>query len=50
MSIIMKCNNPSVEFTKAFTIYDRDGNGSISAGELKQVMINLGNELTSSEI
>jgi calmodulin len=38
------------EFTKAFGIFDRDGNGSISSTELKQVMINLEHGLTNAEI
>jgi calmodulin len=46
----MKRADPGEEFRKAFGIFDRDGNGSISSGELKQVMINLEQGLTSSEV
>lgn len=46
----MKRPDPQREFAKAFAIFDRDGNGTISSAELKQVMINLEQPLTSSEI
>lgn len=46
----MKKPDPKVEFARAFKIFDRDGNGAISAGELRQVMINLDSELTGAEI
>jgi Ca2+-binding EF-hand superfamily protein len=44
----MKKAQPELEFRKAFGIFDRDGNGSISPSELKQVMINLEQKLTNS--
>lgn len=42
--------DPQHEFRKVFGIFDRDGNGSISSTELKQVMINLKHGLTNAEI
>lgn len=33
-----------------FKIFDRDGNGSVSASELEQVMTNLERTLTPSEL
>lgn len=38
------------EFIEAFKVFDRDGNGLISAAELKHVMTNLGEKLTDEEI
>lgn len=35
---------------EAFRMFDRDGNGYISANELKHVMCNLGEKLTESEV
>ncbi len=44
----MKRADPNTEFKKAFAIFDRDGNGSISSSELKQVMANLDNPLSAA--
>lgn len=46
----MKKSDPSTEFKKAFKVFDRDGNGSISSRELDQVMTNLERPLTPSEL
>ena len=35
---------------EAFKIFDADGDGNISADELRQIMINLGQQLTEEEI
>ena len=38
------------ELREAFQVFDKDGDGFISADELKDVMMNLGEELTDEEI
>jgi len=38
------------EMKEAFDIFDRDGNGLISAFELRNVMTNLGEQLTDDEL
>ena len=38
------------EIRQAFRVFDKDGNGFISAAELRHVMINLGEKLTDEEI
>lgn len=38
------------ELTEAFKVFDRDGNGLISAAELRHVMTNLGEKLTDEEV
>ena len=35
---------------QAFRMFDRDGSGTVSAGELRQVMMNLGEKLTEAEV
>lgn len=35
---------------QAFRMFDRDGNGTVSAGELRRVMMNLGEKLTEAEV
>ena len=35
---------------EAFKVFDRDGNGLISAAELRHVMTNLGEKLTDEEV
>jgi len=37
---------PFANDTKAFKVFDRDGNGFISAAELHHVMTNLGEKIT----
>jgi calmodulin len=36
--------------TQAFKVFDKDGNGFISAAELRHVMTNLGEKLTDEEV
>jgi calmodulin len=38
------------EIPKAFRVFDKDGNGFISAAELRHVMTNLGEKLTDEEV
>ena len=38
------------ELREAFGAFDRDGNGYISAAELRHVMTNLGEKLTDEEV
>ena len=35
---------------KLFSVFDKDGNGYISAAELRHVMTNLGEKLTDEEV
>jgi calmodulin len=42
--------NAEEEMREAFMIFDSDGNGTISAEELRQIMQNLGETLTNEEI
>ena len=38
------------EMIETFKVFDRDGNGLISAAELRHVMTNLGEKLTDEEV
>ena len=38
------------ELREAFNVFDKDGNGTISEDELRQVMHNLGEKLTDEDI
>ncbi len=38
------------EVREAFRVFDRDGNGYVSAAELKHVMTNIGEKLTDEEV
>jgi Ca2+-binding EF-hand superfamily protein len=42
--------NPDDEIYAAFRVFDKDGNGSISADELRSVMENLGENLTKEDV
>ena len=38
------------EIREAFRVFDKDGNGFISAAELRYVMTNIGEKLTDEEV
>lgn len=42
--------NAEEEMREAFQIFDSDGNGNISADELRQIMANLGEKMTQEEV
>jgi Ca2+-binding EF-hand superfamily protein len=42
--------NAEEEMLEAFKVFDSDGDGNISADELRQIMANLGEKLTDEEI
>ena len=42
--------NAEEEMLEAFKVFDSDGNGNISADELRQIMANLGEKLTEEEV
>ncbi|XP_020104890.1 calmodulin-like protein 8 [Ananas comosus] len=46
----MKETNDEEELKEAFKVFDKDQNGFISASELSNVMINLGEKLTDEEV
>lgn len=47
-----KClsTDPEAELNKAFKRFDRDNNGTVSTGELKQVLLNLGEKLSEKDV
>jgi len=46
----MKDTDSEQEIKEAFKVFDKDGNGYISAAELKHVMNNLGEKLADQEV
>lgn len=46
----MKDTDSEEEIREAFRVFDKDGNGFISAAELRHVMTNLGEKLTDEEV
>lgn len=50
MSKKMKETDTEEEIKEAFKVFDRDGNGFISAAELRHVMTNLGEKLSDEEV
>ena len=46
----MKDADTNEELQEAFRVFDKDGNGFISAAELRHVMTNLGEKLTDEEV
>lgn len=50
MSRKVKESESEDEIKEAFKVFDKDGNGYISAAELRHVMTNLGEKLTDEEV
>jgi calmodulin len=46
----MQDTDTEEEIREAFKVFDKDGNGFISAAELRHVMTNLGEKLTDEEV
>lgn len=46
----MKDTDSEEEIKEAFKVFDKDGNGYISAAELRHVMTNLGEKLSENEV
>eukprot|EP00949_MAST-11_sp_MAST-11-sp1_P004691 g4691.t1 len=46
----MKDTDSEEEIMEAFKVFDKDGNGFISAAELRHIMTNLGEKLTDEEV
>merc|ERR1712007_351677 len=46
----MKDTDSEEEIKEAFRVFDKDGNGFISAAELRHVMTNLGEKLSDQEV
>ena len=50
MMVKKKKNDDTDETKKAFEVFDKDGSGYISVEELKQVMTQIGENLTDEEL
>jgi calmodulin len=50
MSKKMQETDSEEEIREAFKVFDKDGNGFISAAELRHVMTNLGEKLSDEEV
>merc|ERR1711933_625937 len=53
LSLMARCHQDTdteEELIEAFKVFDRDGNGFISAAEVRHVMTNLGEKLTDEEV
>jgi calmodulin len=50
MSRKMKDTDTEEEIREAFKVFDKDGNGYISAAELRHIMQTLGEKLTDEEV
>ena len=50
MKLKVQDQNQEEDIREAFKVFDRDGNGLISAAELRHVMTNLGEKLTDEEV
>ncbi|KAH0617190.1 hypothetical protein JD844_029002 [Phrynosoma platyrhinos] len=50
LSVRMKSADSEEEIRKAFRVFDRDGNGYVSAAELRHIMTKLGEKLTEEEV
>jgi len=46
----MKDTDSEEEIREAFKVFDRDGNGYITAAELRHVMTSIGEKLSDSEV
>lgn len=48
--MILKWHFPNSDFKEAFLLFDKNGDGSISADELGEFMRGLGKEMTETEL
>lgn len=50
MTKYLLSSNPEEDLRESFKVFDKDGNGFISAAELRLVMTNLGEKMTDAEV